>query len=110
LLQAAWSEVDRAAADHHAPPPGPARALTDDRQADFVAFRASLLAYLESGLAFPEDFVPAHAAITGMTRWVDEPHTYFLGADEYRQRRGLRPEPLRVGVVRREAADPARAD
>ena len=46
LLQAAWSEVDRAAADHHAPPPGPAPALADDREPDFVAFRASLLAYL----------------------------------------------------------------
>ena len=87
LLDAAWSGVQRAAADHHAPPPGPAPALADDREPDFVAFRASLLAYLESGLAFPEDFVPAHAAITGMTRWVDEPHTYFLGTDEYRQRR-----------------------
>jgi carboxyl-terminal processing protease len=87
LLDSAWAEVERAAADHHAPAPGAAPALTDDPAADLAAFRTRLTTYLRSGAAFPDDFVAAHAAVAGMAHFVDEPHTYFLAPDQYRQRR-----------------------
>lgn len=87
LLEAAWTAVEHAAAEHHALAPGPAPVLVDDRAADLAAFRTSLLSYLVAGAPFPDDFVPAHAAVRGMAQFVDEPHTYFLTPDQYRQRR-----------------------
>jgi carboxyl-terminal processing protease len=87
VLQAGWAQLQDTAAHDNAPAPGPAPVLVDDPQTDLATFRSRLVTYLESGAAFPDDFVAAHAAVAGMARSVDERHTYFLTPDQYRERR-----------------------
>jgi carboxyl-terminal processing protease len=86
LLRAAWEQLAEEASEQQAPPPGPTPTFDDDRAAAFATFRAALQRYLDGAASWPEAFVPAHAAVHGMVRAVDEQHTYFLSPRQYQER------------------------
>jgi carboxyl-terminal processing protease len=83
LLRAAWDNLAKEAANK-ADPPGPAPAFTGDRAADLQSLRDALSGYLDKPNASANSFVAAHALMRGMVRFVDEGHTYFLDAQQYR--------------------------
>jgi carboxyl-terminal processing protease len=84
LLDAAWDELTREAAEHQAPDPGPAPGFADDPDTASATFRSALRDYLAgSSTRAGEEFVPAHAAIRGMAAAVHEGHTYFLDPKHY---------------------------
>ncbi len=82
LLNAAWSQLTTEAANKAAAP-GPAPAFSGDRAADLDRLRDALTGYLKKPDATPDGFVPVHALIRGMVRYVDEGHTYFLDPQQY---------------------------
>jgi carboxyl-terminal processing protease len=45
--------------------------------------RAALTAYIGRPNSAPDGFVPVHALVRGMVRFVDEGHTYFLDPQQY---------------------------
>src|SRR6266851_1990066 len=61
----------------------PARALSADRVGDLETMRAALTAYVAKRNSSPDGFVPVHALVRGMVRFVDEGHTYFLDPQQY---------------------------
>jgi carboxyl-terminal processing protease len=83
LLNTAWGQIVREAEQRQAPAPGPAPAFTGDRTADSAAFRSALVEYVARHTNLPGGFVPAHAAIRGMTTFVNEGHTYFLDPEQF---------------------------
>jgi carboxyl-terminal processing protease len=83
MLRAGWEQLTKEAADKAAPP-GPVPELTGDRAADLDTMRGALNAYLAQPTSDSDKFVAAHALIRGMVRFVDEGHTYFLDAQQYK--------------------------
>ena len=83
LLRAGWDSLSREA-DGKAPAPGQAPAFTGDRGADIALLKAALTNYLSRPGANGDGFVPAHAIVRGMVRYVDEAHTFFLDQQQYR--------------------------
>src|SRR5438132_4879340 len=82
LLRAGWDELGKEAAGKAAAP-GPAPALSGDRVGDLDAMRGALTAYIARPNSGPDGFVPVHALVRGMVRFVDEGHTYFLDPQQY---------------------------
>src|SRR5438270_8707798 len=82
MLRAGWDEMGKEAAGKAATP-GPAPALSGDRVADLDTMRAALTAYIGKPNSSPDGFVPVHALVRGMVRFVDEGHTYFLDPQQY---------------------------
>jgi carboxyl-terminal processing protease len=82
LLGAAWDNLAREA-EGKAATPDALPALSGDRKADLQTAREALTAYLAKSDSTPDGFVPAHALIRGMVRFVDEGHTYFLDQQQY---------------------------
>src|SRR5215471_4460848 len=82
LLKAAWGQLTTEAAGKAAAP-GPAPTFSGDRAADLDMMRDALSTYLKQPNATPDGFVPVHALIRGMVRYVDEGHTYFLDPQQY---------------------------
>src|SRR5438105_1193311 len=83
MLRAGWDNLAKEALAKAATP-GPAPALSGDRAGDLQAMRTALSAYLEKPNSAPDGFVPVHAVIRGMVRFVDEGHTYFLDPQQYK--------------------------
>jgi carboxyl-terminal processing protease len=83
MLRAGWDNLAKEA-DGKAAPPGPPPPFSGDRVADLQAARDALTAYLEKPNTNADGFVPVHALIRGMVRFVDEGHTYFLDPQQYR--------------------------
>jgi carboxyl-terminal processing protease len=84
LLRAGWDELGKEAATAKAAAPASAPALSGDRAGDLEAVRAALTAYVGLPKSGPDGFVPVHALVRGMVRFVDEGHTYFLDPQQYR--------------------------
>ena len=82
LLRAGWDELGKEAAGKAAAP-GPVPAFSGDRVGDLDTMRAALTAYIGKPNSSPEGFVPVHALVRGMVRFVDEGHTYFLDPQQY---------------------------
>jgi len=82
MLRAGWDQLTKEAAGKAAAP-GPAPALSGDRAGDLDAMRVALTAYLGKPNGDPVGFVPVHAIVRGMVRFVDEGHTYFLDPQQY---------------------------
>ncbi|MCA1644130.1 MAG: PDZ domain-containing protein [Chloroflexi bacterium] len=82
LLRAGWDELAKEAAGKAATP-APPPALTGDRAGDMEAMRGALTAYIGQANSSPVGFVPVHAVLRGMVRFVDEGHTYFLDPQQY---------------------------
>jgi carboxyl-terminal processing protease len=82
LLRAGWDQLSKEAAGKAAAP-GPAPALSGDRVGDLETMRAALTAYVAKPNSSPDGFVPVHALVRGMVRFVDEGHTYFLDPQQY---------------------------
>jgi carboxyl-terminal processing protease len=82
MLRAGWDELGKEAAGKAAAP-GPAPAFSGDRVADLDTMRATLTAYIGKPNSSPDGFVPVHALVRGMVRFVDEGHTYFLDPQQY---------------------------
>jgi carboxyl-terminal processing protease len=83
MLHAAWDQLTKDSANKAAPP-GPAPTFSGDRAADLETMREALTAYLRAPTANPDGFVPVHALVRGMVRFVDEGHTYFLDPQQYK--------------------------
>jgi carboxyl-terminal processing protease len=83
MLRGSWEQLAKDAAGKAAAP-GSAPAFTGDRTADLELMREALTAYVNSTSGNPPGFVAAHALIRGMVRFVDEGHTYFLDAQQYK--------------------------
>jgi carboxyl-terminal processing protease len=81
LLHAAWDELVQEA-DSKAVSPGATPPLTGDRASDLTSVADALGSYLAAN-SMPDGFVPVHALIRGMVRFVDEGHTYFLDPQQY---------------------------
>src|SRR5258708_3992356 len=82
LLRAGWDELGKEATGKAAVP-GPAPAFSGDRAGDLDAMRAALTTYIGKPNSSPDGFVPVHALVRGMVRFVDEGHTYFLDPQQY---------------------------
>ena len=82
LLKAAWGQLTAETAGKAAAP-GPPPTFSGDRAADLDKMRDALSTYLKQPDATPDGFVPVHALIRGMVRYVDEGHTYFLDPQQY---------------------------
>jgi len=83
LLDSAWAELAVEADAHHALPPGPAPAFSEDRAADSEIFQSAFLDYVNRLSDVADDFVPAHAAVRGMAGVAQDGHTYFLDQRRY---------------------------
>jgi carboxyl-terminal processing protease len=83
LLHAAWDNLVTEA-DGKAAEPGTSPEFTGDRAGDLQTMRDALSAYLTKPDSGPDGFTAAHALIRGMVHFVDENHTYFLDAQQYR--------------------------
>ncbi|GAC1321684.1 MAG: S41 family peptidase [Chloroflexota bacterium] len=83
LLRAGWEGLSHDA-DGKAPSPGQAPPFSGDRGTDLELMRAALTEYSSRPGANGDGFVPAHAIVRGMVRYVDEGHTYFLDQQQYR--------------------------
>jgi carboxyl-terminal processing protease len=83
MLRAGWDQLGKEAAGK-ATPPGPAPEFSGDRVDDLEGMRAALLAYIAKPNSSPDGFVPVHALVRGMVRFVDEGHTYFLDPQQYK--------------------------
>lgn len=83
LLHAAWDNLAKEAASK-ATDPGPSPSFTGDRASDLQMTRDALSTYVNKPGSGPDGFVPAHALIRGMVRYVEEGHTYFLDPQQYR--------------------------
>jgi carboxyl-terminal processing protease len=83
LLRAGWEQLAKETANKSTAP-GPAPAFSGDRAGDLETMRGALSTYLGRPGSLPDGFVPAHALIRGMVRFVDEGHTYFLDQQQYK--------------------------
>jgi carboxyl-terminal processing protease len=82
MLQSAWDQLSRDAADRKAPAPGNAPTFVGDRAADLDVLRGALSSYLDRP-GIPASLVAAHSLIRGMVHFIDEGHTYFLDPQQY---------------------------